>query len=195
MTGLPPPFRLRLAGELFSEERRPAARSANHRGQLRGSAALAALDTALNALNAPAFVLDREGEILRTNVSGRILLDRDSEGVLRSLSRVIAGRTGALEWEVTPLRGTDKPRGFLAIQRSPRGESGVSDPLRTASERWRLTPRQTEVLRLTARGHTNASIAETLRIGQGTVEFHLAAIFDKAGVDNRARLIVKLLEP
>ena len=39
------------------------------------------------------------------------------------------------------------------------------------------------------------AIAETLGITERTVEFHVKGIFDKAGVDNRATLFAKLLEP
>ena len=64
-----------------------------------------------------------------------------------------------------------------------------------ASQRWNLTARQTEVLRWLAHGLTNGLIAQTLGISERTVEFHLKGIFDKAGVDNRATLLVKLLVP
>jgi DNA-binding NarL/FixJ family response regulator len=43
----------------------------------------------------------------------------------------------------------------------------------------RLTPRETEVLALVARGHTNAVIAEKLGISKRAVERHLNSIFDK----------------
>ena len=59
-------------------------------------------------------------------------------------------------------------------------------------QRWRLTPRQAQVLDLVARGFTNALIADELGIGEGTVEFHLSAIFDKAGVESRAMLIARV---
>jgi DNA-binding CsgD family transcriptional regulator len=57
------------------------------------------------------------------------------------------------------------------------------------SSRWKLTPRQTEVLDLVGRGLTNRTIAATLAISESTVEFHLATIFERAGVETRAALI------
>jgi len=42
------------------------------------------------------------------------------------------------------------------------------------------------------RGFTNALIADELGIGQRTVEFHLSAIFDKAGVESRTMLVARL---
>ena len=68
----------------------------------------------------------------------------------------------------------------------------VGESVRTAAERWHLTPRQVQVLDLVTRGFTNALIAEELRIRQGTVEFHLSAIFDKAGVESRTMLVARL---
>jgi DNA-binding NarL/FixJ family response regulator len=49
-----------------------------------------------------------------------------------------------------------------------------------------LTPRQVEVLRLVARGMTNAEIAETLFLSRRTVHAHLRAIFHKLAVGNRS---------
>jgi DNA-binding NarL/FixJ family response regulator len=40
-----------------------------------------------------------------------------------------------------------------------------------------------------ARGMTNTSIADTLGIRLGTVEFHISAIFDKVGVSSRGALM------
>ena len=50
------------------------------------------------------------------------------------------------------------------------------------------------MLDLVAHGFTNALIADDLGISEGTVEFHLTAIFDKAGVDTRAKLLIRLLQ-
>jgi DNA-binding CsgD family transcriptional regulator len=94
----------------------------------------------------------------------------------------------------------DAAAGQRAAARLPRHHAPAAPPvvvhdlLRVATERWHLTVRQAEVLRWVAHGLTNVSIAETLGIGDGTVEFHLKIIFDKAGVDNRATLIAKLME-
>jgi DNA-binding NarL/FixJ family response regulator len=74
-------------------------------------------------------------------------------------------------------------------------ESAPIGSTHAAVARWKLTARQMQVLDLVARGLINASIAETLAIRVGTVEFHLAKIFDKAGVDNRATLIARLQRP
>lgn len=171
-----------------------SAGAADGSGWLRGAAALAVLDTVLNAIDAPVFVVDLGGEVLHANTNAQSLLDHDRPGVSRALAEAVAGAPANDRWDVTPLRGAEQTQGFLAIMRPPHPVA-VRDPLRAASQRWCLTARQTEVLRWLAHGLTNGLIAQTLGISERTVEFHLKAIFDKAGVDNRATLIVKLLEP
>jgi DNA-binding CsgD family transcriptional regulator len=170
-----------------------AAESGDRSTGLRGAAALSALDTALNAIDAPAFVVDLGGEVLHANTNAQVLLDRDRPGVSRSLVEAIAGAPMG-GWDLTPLRGSEQPRGFLAIMRPSRPAVVARDPLRAASQRWQLTSRQTEVLKWIAHGLTNGLIAETLGITEGTVEFHVKSLFDKAGVDNRTTLIAKLME-
>jgi len=49
-----------------------------------------------------------------------------------------------------------------------------------------LTPRQKEVLEHIATGRTNDEIARRLVVSRRTVERHVAAVFDKLGVENRA---------
>jgi two-component system response regulator NreC len=52
-----------------------------------------------------------------------------------------------------------------------------------------LSPREREVLRLIALGHTNAEIAERLFLSIRTVESHRAHIQQKLGVSGRAELV------
>jgi DNA-binding NarL/FixJ family response regulator len=49
-----------------------------------------------------------------------------------------------------------------------------------------LTPRQAEVLRLLARGWTDAQIADELFLSRRTVHAHLREIFRKLGVSHRS---------
>jgi DNA-binding NarL/FixJ family response regulator len=49
-----------------------------------------------------------------------------------------------------------------------------------------LTPREHEVLRLIAEGHTNAQIARKLEVTSQTVKFHLSNIYAKLRVEDRA---------
>lgn len=52
-----------------------------------------------------------------------------------------------------------------------------------------LTPREAEVLRLVASGHTNKEIATTLDVSVKTVETHKANGMTKLGLANRAALV------
>jgi len=49
-----------------------------------------------------------------------------------------------------------------------------------------LSPRQQEILRLLCAGHSDREIGAALHIGRRTVETHIAAIYAKLGVHNRA---------
>jgi DNA-binding NarL/FixJ family response regulator len=51
-----------------------------------------------------------------------------------------------------------------------------------------LTPREQEVVKLVAEGHTNKQIAETLVISEKTVERHRANILEKLGMRDRVEL-------
>jgi two-component system response regulator NreC len=53
----------------------------------------------------------------------------------------------------------------------------------------KLTPREEDVLKLLARGHTNQEIADALVISIKTVETHRAHILDKLGLRKRAELV------
>ena len=55
-----------------------------------------------------------------------------------------------------------------------------------------LTPREAEVLRLVAQGHTNGEIATQLVISRTTVRTHLENIFSKLGVHTRTAAVARL---
>jgi two-component system response regulator NreC len=57
-----------------------------------------------------------------------------------------------------------------------------------------LTPRERDVLRLLALGHTNAAAAEQLHLSVRTVETHRANIQAKLGSTNRAELVRYAME-
>jgi DNA-binding CsgD family transcriptional regulator len=65
----------------------------------------------------------------------------------------------------------------------------VADQL--ALEDWRLSPRELEVLRLVARGLTNAEIAHTLYLARRTVATHVEHIFTKTGMTSRVSVAVR----
>jgi DNA-binding NarL/FixJ family response regulator len=59
----------------------------------------------------------------------------------------------------------------------PRGRTGL------------LSARERGVVRLVAAGLSNRQIAQTLSISERTVKFHVTAIFNKLGADNRAQAV------
>ena len=52
-----------------------------------------------------------------------------------------------------------------------------------------LTPRELEVARLTAEGHSNKVVADKLSITEGTAKLHLHHVYEKLGVDGRMALV------
>ena len=62
------------------------------------------------------------------------------------------------------------------------------------AERSNLSPRELDVLRLVASGHSNSEIAAQLFIGEATVKTHLVHTFEKLGVNDRTRAVTLALE-
>ncbi len=71
---------------------------------------------------------------------------------------------------------------------SPQVAAGL-DALRAAKGNDGLSPREIEVLRLTALGYTGAEIAAKLHLSRRTVESHRATIHRKLGIVSRAELV------
>lgn len=82
----------------------------------------------------------------------------------------------------------------MAVRRAWRGERYLSPAIagKLGDERTdgdRLTPREREVLRLIALGHTSVEIAEKLGLSPRTIETHRARIHRKLGLGTRAELV------
>jgi DNA-binding NarL/FixJ family response regulator len=65
------------------------------------------------------------------------------------------------------------------LDRATRGEETPTDP---------LTPRELEIVKLVAEGHTSDEIAEALVIAKKTVEHHRSHILEKLGMRDRVEL-------
>lgn len=62
------------------------------------------------------------------------------------------------------------------------------------AERFKLTPRERQVLLYVSEGHENRAIADFLNITDGSVEWHLKNIFTKLEVGNRTAAVVKAIQ-
>lgn len=83
-----------------------------------------------------------------------------------------------------------------AVRHAARGEEYISpqvaaglDALRRSVHGDGLSPRETDVMRLIALGHTSREIASKLHLSRRTVETHRARIHRKLGFRTRAELV------
>jgi len=60
------------------------------------------------------------------------------------------------------------------------------------SNRYGLSPRETQVVELVLLGYRNRDIAATLGTAPATVKKHLTHVFDKVGVDTRTQLVSRI---
>lgn len=111
---------------------------------------------------------------LRLGAPGFLLKTSPPELLLDAIRRVAAGG-GQLDPMVVP-------RVIAGYAAAPR--VGARAP-----EQDRLTPRETDVLQLVARGHNNAEMAALLHLGETTVKTHLGRVLDKLGLRDRNRAI------
>jgi DNA-binding CsgD family transcriptional regulator len=89
---------------------------------------------------------------------------------------------------------SETPRPFVSIFII---EEKISNKLEMNKirELYRLTRRETDVLRRTLDGLKNIEIAEDLEVSEQTVKDHLSNIYMKMGVENRFELIRFLVAP
>lgn len=105
------------------------------------------------------------------------------------LAAVEAGATGYLLKDAPPEDVAS------AVHATARGETVLAPSVaarllgRVRSGRPTLSPRETEILQLLARGLANKQISRQLFISEATVKTHLVHIYDKLGVDSRTAAI------
>ncbi|MFD4821074.1 response regulator transcription factor [Streptomyces rubiginosohelvolus] len=82
---------------------------------------------------------------------------------------------------------------FPAAVRQLAAEYGT-DKAREALDRAALTDREAAVLRLMARGVSNAEIAATLIVGTETVKSHVSSVLAKLGARDRTQAVIAAYE-
>ena len=118
-------------------------------------------------------------EALRSGASGFLLKDGPAEQ-LTSAVRVVARGDALLAPRITRRLITEFARGPFPTARPERLNA--------------LTGRELEVLKLVARGLTNAEIARELYVAETTVRTHLGHILAKQGLRDRVQAVVLAYE-
>ena len=130
----------------------------------------------------PVLVLTTFGEdevlwgAIEAGAAGFVLKDSSAEELIAAV-RAVAGGAAWFDRAVAP-RVLDRYR------------STVAPVARDAGRLELLTDRERDVLRLIARGATNAEIAASLYVAEATVKTHVGSIFSKLDVRDRAAAIV-----
>jgi DNA-binding CsgD family transcriptional regulator len=150
-----------------------------------------AFEAALDAYPGEAYVVRGDGRIQFANALAAQRLVGGLCARTRELAEVAARYPAAPDgFEVHPLRsGTAAGRHFLVIRRdAPDLAARIVERARA----WKLSARQTEVLRCLAMGDANKEIATRLGGSLRTIEQHVAAILERAKVDTRLRLVARI---
>jgi DNA-binding NarL/FixJ family response regulator len=111
-------------------------------------------------------------EALRAGASGYVLKSVADRDLVEACRATMRGE---------PFLYPDAVRALIRdhLDRAGDADEGLDDP---------LTPRESEVVKLIAEGHTSREIAELLVISEKTVERHRANILDKLGMRDRVDL-------
>lgn len=127
----------------------------------------------LTTYDADAWLFDA----IRNGADGYLLKDTSREALIHAIEEVVEGKT--------PL--DSKVAGKLFQQLSKQvlpGETTLGQD---------LTDREKEILKLVSHGMTNADIAQTLFLSEGTVRNYVSSILEKLGVDDRTQAAVLAL--
>jgi DNA-binding NarL/FixJ family response regulator len=150
------------------------------------------------------------------DVSGRVLwLSSEAERVLglrligATVTQLIKATTALTTWRAAVqqavaseactmdlndlvLQRFDDRGTTLILVRQQRPNRPERDPIDAMRSRWRLTPRETEVLQEVAAGRCNKEIGLDLGCSTRTVEVHVSSILVKSGCSSRSELVAQL---
>jgi DNA-binding NarL/FixJ family response regulator len=115
---------------------------------------------------------------LRAGASGFLLKDAPADDLVAAI-RVVASGEALLAPSITKRLIAE-----FAARRETTAPQGLDS----------LTEREVEVLRLVARGMTNAEIAAELYLGETTVKTHVSRLLTKLGLRDRVQLVVAAYE-
>jgi DNA-binding NarL/FixJ family response regulator len=121
-------------------------------------------------------------EALRVGASGFLLKDAPAADLVNAV-RVVASGDALLAPSVTRRLIAD-----FVVRGRRRAEPAQAAVLRG------LTPRETDVLRLIARGLSNQEIADELVVAEQTVKTHVSRLLAKLGVRDRVQAVVLAYE-
>lgn len=126
-----------------------------------------------------------------------LTIEEDARRVFQSLE---AGAAGYLVKNLPPARVLE------AIEEVHRGGSPMSSQIarmlvqtfhqrgQSKREEENLTPRETQILALIAKGYRSKEVATALEIATPTVETHLRNIYEKLHVRSRAEAVARFLQ-
>jgi DNA-binding NarL/FixJ family response regulator len=117
-------------------------------------------------------------EAIRAGASGFLLKTSPADDLVRAV-RIVAAGDSLLSPSITRRLVEEFARRPVASE-----PSGLDE----------LTPRELDVLRLMARGHSNAEIAAELFVEPSTVKSHVASILAKLDLRDRAQAVVAAYE-
>lgn len=123
-------------------------------------------------------------EALYAGASGFLLKDVRRDDLVHAV-RVVAAGDSLLAPAVTRRLVADiVRRRHEEAATSARGTTATPDRLRV------LTARETEILRMLARGLSNAEIATTLFVSEHTVKTHVSNVLGKLGLRDRVQAVI-----
>jgi DNA-binding NarL/FixJ family response regulator len=115
-------------------------------------------------------------DAIAAGAAGYLLKDADADELVASVRAGFEGRA--------PLSPTVAG---AVLQRVREQTVAVDHP----DDLLALSERETQILRLVARGHDNTEIAQELYLSPSTVKNHVSSILEKLGVDSRVQAAVR----
>jgi len=117
-------------------------------------------------------------DAIRAGADGYLLKDTDQDALVKAIKETAEGRT--------PVDPSVAGKLFDQVaHHTPERDSSLSE---------KLTSRELELLSLLVKGYSNAKIAGSLFLSEGTVRNYLSNIFTKLGVSDRTQAAVLALK-